>query len=595
MFDGKSKYGQVIHYHFHRAIQVKTPMTKKENVAGIDKVPAGIAGFDELTNGGLPRGRTTLVLGGPGSGKTVFALQTLVNGAKDFGEPGIFVAFEENSKQIIANAATFGWDLPALEKEKLFFLDARMSPDLVISGEFDLKGMLGSIKARADEMGATRIVFDSIDVLLTLLDNPAAERAELYRIHDWLAESGLTGLLTFRIGSEDNYSERYGFMQFMADCVIALYHRLVDRVSLRELRVIKFRGSSFSENEFPMVIGPHGIEIANIGLCESDFEAFTDRISTGVQRLDTMLDGGYLRGSSILVTGTPGTAKSTLAGAFIEAACKRGDKALFVSFDEGAKEIVRNFASVNICLEPHIKSGLLKIYSVRIEARSAEEHLMNIKRLLDEHNPRCVVIDPLSALVKAGGHIPALGVAQRLIHLSKANGITLLCTSLLEVRSSLSDEATEIRISTIADTWINLSYVSHGGERNRALTIVKSRGTNHSNQVRELILSDEGLMLEDVYTAAGEVLMGTLRWEREEAEKHEEALKRSEAQHRRIELELAEAEINAKIMALKREMEANRADLDRLAKEEEKRKATDGERRADIRKRRSGDSNGAKI
>jgi circadian clock protein KaiC len=452
--------------------------------------------------------------------------------------------------------------------------------------------LLGSIKAKADEMGATRVVFDSIDVLLTLLDSPSAERAELYRIHDWLAESGLTGLLTFRIGNEQDYSERYGFMQFMADCVILLYHRMADRVSLRELRVIKFRGSSFSENEFPMVIGPQGIEIAHIGLSELEYEAYTERISSGVLRLDTMLDGGYLRGSSILITGTPGTAKSTLAGAFIEAACRRGEKALYVSFDEGSKEIVRNFASVNIPLEPHVKSGLLKMYSARIEARSAEEHLMNIKRLMDEHKPRCAVLDPLSALVKAGGHITALGAAQRLIHLAKARGITLLCTSLLEVRSSYSDEATEIRISTIADTWINLSYMSYGGERNRALTIVKSRGTNHSNQVRELVLSDEGVMLEDVYTSAGEVLMGTLRWEKEEAEKKEEMFRRSEAHKKRIELEKSEAEINAKIIALRRELDANRADLERLAEEEEKRKAASDDRKAGLLKRRIADSEG---
>jgi circadian clock protein KaiC len=565
-------------------------MTKKNEVKGIDKVPTGIAGFDELTNGGLPKGRTTLILGGPGSGKTVFALQTLVNGARDFGEPGIFVAFEENSKQIIANAATFSWDLPALEKEKLFFLDARMSPDLVISGDFDLRGMLESIKAKADEMGATRIVFDSIDVLLTLLNNPAAERNELYRIHDWLSESGLTGLLTFRIGNEHDYSERYGFMQFMADCVVVLYHRLVDRVSLRELRIMKFRGSGFSENEFPMVIGPGGIEIANLGLSEPEFEAFSDRISTGVERLDAMLDGGYLRGSSILVTGTPGTAKSTLSGAFIVAACKRGDKSLYVSFDEAANEIIRNLSSVNICLEPHKKSGLLKMYSARIESRSAEEHMMNIKRLIEEHKPLCVVLDPLSALVKAGGHITAMGVAQRLIHLAKSNGITLLSTSLLDIRGTQSDEATEIRISTIADAWINLSYVSQGGERNRALTIVKSRGTRHSNQVRELMLSNEGVTLEDVYTVAGEVLMGTMRWEKEEAEKHEKITKRSEVHHRRIELELAEAEINAKIMALRRELEANRSDLESLDKDEENRKSADENMLTDMRKRRGWDS-----
>ncbi|HWQ19496.1 MAG TPA: circadian clock protein KaiC [Methanotrichaceae archaeon] len=564
-------------------------MSPKEEFKGIEKIHTGIPGFDDITYGGLPKGRTTLILGGAGSGKTVFALQTLVNGARDFGEPGIFVAFEENSRQIIANASTFGWDLEALENEKLFFVDARMSPDLVMSGGFDLTGMLASIKAKADEIGATRIAFDSIDVLLTLLNDPAAERQELYRIHDWFSETGLTGIMTFRTGSDENSSERYGFMQFMADCVVVLYHRLMDRISLREIRVVKYRGSSFSENEFPMVIGHHGIEIANIGLSEPEYEVFTDRVSTGVERLDSMLAGGYIRGSSILITGAPGTAKSSLAGAFIEAACKRGERSLYVSFDESAKEIVRNMASINIQLEPHVESGTLRMYSARTEARSAEEHLMSIRRLIEEHRPRCIVIDPLSAMVKAGGHITALGAAERLIHLAKGKGITLLCTSLLEIRGNLTSEATEIRISTIADTWINLSYVPQGGERNRALTIVKARGTRHSNQVRELILSNEGITLADVYTAGGEVLMGTLRFEREEADRQAEGHERLEAQSKKIELELGEAEINAKMQALKKQLEANRAEMARLSKEEETRR-TGGERKlADLQRLRRAD------
>lgn len=571
-------------------------MIQREEIKGIDKVPTGIPGLDEITNGGLPKGRTTLVLGGPGSGKTVFALQTLVNGARDFSEPGIFVAFEENSRQIIANAASFGWDLPDLEKEKLFFLDARMSPNTVMSGGFDLQGMLASIKAKAEEIGATRIVFDSIDVLLTLLDDPVAERQELNRIQDWLSETGLTGIMTLRTGGDDDSesSERYGFMQFMADCVIMLYHRLADRISLREIRVVKYRGSSFSENEFPMVIGPHGIEIANIGSSEPQYEASTERVSTGVERLDAMLNGGYLKGSSILITGSPGTAKSTLSGAFIAGACRRGERALYISFDESANEIIRNLASVNIHLKPYVKSGILRMYSARTEARSAEEHLMNIRRIMEEHKPGYVVIDPLSAMVKAGGQITALGVAQRLIHLTKSKGITLLCTSLLEARGEHTTEATEIPISTIADTWINLSYVPQGGERNRALTIVKSRGTKHSNQVRELILSSNGITLEDVYTSGGEVLMGTLRWEKEDADRKAEEQERIVAERKRIELESEESEINAQIQALKTQLEASRTELERLSKLEESRRTAERKRLTDIQKLRNADLGGGK-
>ncbi|NPV63746.1 MAG: circadian clock protein KaiC [Methanotrichaceae archaeon] len=564
-------------------------MNPKEQTNGIDKLLTGVPGFDEITNGGIPKGRTTLIQGEAGSGKTVFALQTLVNGARMLGEAGIFVAFEENSRQITENAATFGWDLPALEKEKLFFLDARMSPDMVMSGGFDLNGMLASIVSKAEEIGATRVVFDSIDVLLTLLDDPVAKRRELYRIRDWLSETGLTGIMTLRASNDTKYIEDYGFMQFMADCVIVLNHSLVDHVSLRGARIAKYRGSQFSENEFPMIIGPRGIEIAKMDLSEPDYEVFTERVSTGVERLDAMLNGGYLRGSSILITGAPGTAKSSLAGTFIEAACKRAEKALYVSFDESANEIIRNMTSINIHLLPYVRSGILRMYSARTESRSAEEHLINIRKVIEEQQPGCMVVDPLSAMVKAGGHITALGVAQRLIHLAKSKGMTLLCTSLLEFRGEPFSEATEIRISTVADTWINLSYIAKGGERNRALSIVKSRGTRHSNQVREMILSDEGITLADVYTAGGEVLMGTLRWEREKAERRAEEQRQMDAERKRIELELADSEINARIQSLKRELEANRTELKRLSVDEAAYERDETQRLADLQGLRRAD------
>lgn len=528
----------------------------------LEKIPTGIEGFDEIAVGGLPRNRTSLVIGGPGTGKTVFALQTLVNGVCQWNEPGIFVAFEENSRQIIANAASFGWDLLTLEKEgRIFFLDAHLSTNDVTSGRFDLIGLLASLKAKADEMGAKRIVFDSLDVLLTLLNNPTVERQEVYRLHEWLSQEGPTGIVTVRIETGDPlFSQRYGFMQFMADCVVLLDHHLAERVSLRNLRVVKYRGSHFAENEFPLVIGPQGIQVTNFGLRNSEVEAQTERLSSGIERLDTMLSGGYYRGSSVLITGAPGTAKSTLSAAFAQAACSRGEKTLYVSFDERTTEIVRNLSSVNILLGPHVESGVLKIYSERSEARSAEEHLMRIKTLIREQSPRCLVIDPLTAMVKAGGRIAALGMSQDLLRSAKGAAITIVLTCIAEGDDSQIEES-EIAISAIADTWIHLSFLAQGGERNRALTIVKSRGTKHSNQVRELILSDQGVTLTDVYTAGGEVLMGSLRWGKMRMEALEKERTRTADERKRSELALSEAETLARLEALKRQLEAQRAEL----------------------------------
>jgi circadian clock protein KaiC len=319
------------------------------------------------------------VLGGPGAGKTVFALEALVNGAHLERVPGIFVALEESSRQIIRNAATFGWDLPALEQERLFFLDARLSPTTVQAGDFDISGMLAGLEAKAKEMNATRIVFDGIDVLLTLLDDQAKERRELYRLQDWLQKNHFTAILTAKASESDRVStERYAFMQFMVDAVVLMHHRMLERVSLRGVRVMKYRGSGFAEGEFPMIISSSGIEVATFGSTTLDYDVDTERVSTGVPRLDTMLDGGYYRGSSVLITGAPGSAKTTLAGAFTRATCERGERALYASFDEPGKQIIRNLRSVSIDLGPFCDSGLLEIYSVRTESRSSEDHFIHL-------------------------------------------------------------------------------------------------------------------------------------------------------------------------------------------------------------------------
>lgn len=535
--------------------------------APIRKAPTGIQGFDEITGGGLPAGRTTLIIGGPGAGKTVFALQSLVTTAHQEREPGIFVAFEESSRQIIANAATFGWDLPALEQKRLFFLDARLSPATAQSGDFDVSGILAGLGAKAREMNARRIVFDGLDVLLTLLDDPTKERREVYRLQEWLSETGLTAVITAKAAESDRVStDRYAFMQFMVDAVVHLHHRLIDRVSLRGLRVMKYRGSGFAEGEFPMIISRTGVQVATFGSAELDYDASTERVSSGVARLDTMLEGGYYRGSGVLISGAPGVAKTTLAGAFARAACERGERVLYVSFDESGNQIVRNLRSVGIDLAPHRAAGLLQVHSTRTETRSSEDHLVTLREIITEFQPLNLVVDPLSALGKTGGHVAAVHASLRLLDYARGRGITTVCTSL--VAEEEMTEATTTQISTIADTWIHLAYLIHGGERNRTLTIVKSRGMKHSNQVRELLLSHDGVTLADVYTAGGTVLVGTARWEYEAEQRALEAGRRAELARRRKSAEQEQARIRAQITALEAELASHQVEIDGLSDED---------------------------
>jgi circadian clock protein KaiC len=514
-----------------------TPPADATPDAPITKKRTGIAGFDEITGGGLPAGRTTLVLGAPGAGKTVFALECLVNAARRDREPGIFVAFEENTRQIVSNAGTFGWDLAQLERERLFFLDARLSSTVVQGGDFDIEGMLAGLSAKATAMGAKRIVFDGIDVLLSILDDPSKERRELYRLQDWLHETGLTAIITAKAFEGDRLStERYAFMQFMVDTVVAFHHRMLDRVSLRSVRVMKYRGSGFAENEFPMVISPTGVQVAVFEPSALVYDVSNERISTGVPRLDTMLDGGYYRGSGVLISGAPGTAKTTLAGSFIVAGAACGERALYLSFDEASSQIVRNLSSVGLNLRKPIDDGLLEMLSVRTESRSAEEHFIALRQRIETSKPSRLVIDPISALAKTGGQVAAVHGSLRLLDYARARGITTLCTS-LDAGEGTFTESTQTQISTIADTWLHLAYLINGGERNRTLTIVKSRGMAHSNQVRELILGPDGVSLADVYTAGGEVLVGTARWEHEARLREEEARMTAERYARRAQLE----------------------------------------------------------
>jgi circadian clock protein KaiC len=572
---------------------------RKTRIVPQRKSPTGVTGFDEVTGGGLPTGRTTLLLGGPGSGKTILALQFLVHGAEVCKEPGIFVAFEETLERITQNFAGFGWNLATLSRKSMYFVDAKPKPDVVQAGTFDLSGMLAMLGAKARQMGARRIVFDALDILVTLLPDPATRRKEIFRLHEWLLEQRLTAIITAKAGNEDAQSidgQPFGFMQYMVDCAVVLNHRVSHGVSQRNLRVQKFRGSGFNENEAPFVIGKTGFDVAVArAFGRSDATVTNERVSSGVKRLDTMLGGGYYRGASVLITGFPGTAKTTLGGAFAEAACKRGERTMFVSFDSDGAEVIRNLTSVGIQLQRFVKNGLLRMISARTITGSAESVLVRVKALAREHKARCLVIDPVSTLSSAGNELTAHAVAERLLDWSKADGTTLVCTSLLDERGNHGSNGAPLHISTLSDTWIHLNYLVQAGERNRGISIIKSRGTAHSNQVRELILSEQGATLADIYTAGGEVLMGTMRWEKEAAERVAKEVAAVEGKLKRVSLDAEEAVLEVRAKSLQTELVAKQVEKTLLTHTTETRRREMKRGRVRMRELRGGDAAFAKV
>jgi circadian clock protein KaiC len=548
-----------------------------------------------MTRGGLPRGRTTVLTGGPGSGKTIFAMQFLMHGVRPCGETGVFVAFEEAPARILGNLQGFGWELESLIPKKLFFMDAQPTPDLLQAGDFDLSGMLAALGAVCGKMRAGRIVFDALDVLLAHLPDAGARRREIYRIHQWLLARNMTGLITAKAASDDLSTlglQPSGFMQFMVDCAVVLNHRVILGVSQRNLRIQKYRGSSFDENESPFVISKTGFDVAIArALGRTDVRVTSERVTSGVTRLDTMLGGGYYRASSVLITGSPGTAKTTLCGAFAEAACRRGERTLFVSFDSDGSEVARNLTSVGIALDKQIKRGMLRMISARTIIGSSETLLVKIKALAKEFGARCLVIDPVSTLSRAGNELTAHGVAERLLDWCKTDNVTLVCSSLLDDTES-QQAGGMLQISTLADTWIHLNYLVQSGERNRALSIVKSRGTAHSNQVRELVLSDTGITLADIYTSGGEVLMGTLRWEKENALRSAGEFSETEAGIKRLRLDAEEAELRVRLQSMRTELQAKKATRRLLAHTVRDRREEKARGLRRIQKLRGADHNG---
>ncbi len=466
---------------------------------GLERMPTGISGFDDLLGGGLPRDRTTLVLGSPGCGKTLFALQTLVNGARRFDEPGIFVAFEESTRNLIANSASFDWNVERLSKKGIFFLDARLPHAVIRGGEFDLLGLLAAVSAKQAQTGARRVVFDGIDILLTLLDDPLSERREMHRLTEWLSDRNLTGLVTCKSEEGGGSVSRGGYLQSLTDCVINLQNKLVGNHPVRLMRVAKCRGLAHATGEVPFAITASGLKV--ISYAPAVQNAPAQKISTGIDSLDGMLAGGYLRGSSVLISGSPGTAKSTLAGVFIAAAARRREHCLYVSFDEAAGQVVRNLAAVGVRLGPHVKSGLLRVASERKVEKNAVEHVARIIEQIETHDVKCLVVDPISALASPGFGSMAEELVVRLLDYARSRQVTVVCTctrasTLLGTGDGLVEDSAA-GVSSIADTWIHLSNLALDGNRQRALTIVKARGIGHSNQIRALRLTSRGINLGD--------------------------------------------------------------------------------------------------
>lgn len=488
---------------------------------GLKKELTGIAGFDEITGGGLPSGRPTLVCGSAGAGKTLFAMEFLVRGATVYDQPGVFMSFEETEEELATNVASLGFNVQQLISDKKLLLDHVFieRSEIEETGEYDLEALFLRLGDAIDTIGAKRVVLDTLEALFSALPNEAIVRAELRRLFRWLKERGVTALITCERG--ERTLTRYGLEEYVADCVIVLDHRVQNQISTRRLRIIKYRGTSHGTNEYPFLIDAKGFSVLPITSIGLNHKASTQRISSGIPRLDTMFGGkGLYRGSSILVSGTAGTGKSTIAVHFVEAACKRGERALFFAFEESQDQIIRNMSSVGIDLEKFVRKGVLKFHNARPSSWGLELHLAIMHKYIDEYDPTVVVVDPITNFLTIGDSIETKSMLTRLIDFLKTKQITAMFTSLASAGSER--EQAEVDVSSLMDTWILVKNIETNGERNRGLYILKARGLAHSNQVRELVVTDHGIELIDVYVGSEGVLMGSARSTDKDAIKLEE-------------------------------------------------------------------------
>jgi circadian clock protein KaiC len=546
-----------------------------DTLAALSKAPSGIEGLDDITNGGLPRGRVTLVCGGPGAGKTLFAVEFLVRGAMLHGEPGVFISFEESADELAANVASLGMDLRRLQADHQLVVDyVRSEPgEIDENGEYDLEGLFVRLQLAIETVGAKRVVLDPIASLFSGLTRQEIVRSELHRLFRWLKDRGITVVITGEKGAHS--LSRSGLEEYVADCVIAMDFRITDQISTRRLCVVKYRGSSHGTNEYPFIIGDRGISILPITTFRTTRPISTERLSTGIPRMDAMLGGkGYLAGTTVLVSGTAGTGKTSIAAYFARSACRLGKRCLFFAFEETADEITRNMRSIGLDLEPDLRSGTLRIVPGKPYAYGLELHLVAMHKAIAAFDPEVVILDPVTSFITIGTASDAKSMITRLIDFLKCRGATTLLTSLTARGTSAEElEQNQLGMSSLIDTWILLEIVRSGCERNRLLNIIKARGMAHSNQAAEYHFDDSGLHLVDTYRGTSEVLTGSARRKQEAEDLATSTMLVEGIARHEVLRQVRLAAYEAKVSAMKREFEADDAAIasviaeDRLKKE----------------------------
>ncbi len=535
----------------------------------LEKAPTGVNGLDDITDGGLPKGRPTLVCGSAGSGKTLLAMEFLIKGAKKYGEPGVFIAFEENEEELTKNFASLGFDLDDLVAKNKIIVDYIHidRSEIEETGEYDLEGLFIRLGLAIDSIGARRVALDTLEVLFAGFRNETILRSELRRLFSWLKEKGVTAVVTGERGEAS--LTRYGLEEYVADCVILLDNRMKEQIATRRLRIIKYRGSKHGTNEYPFLIEEDGMSVLPITSLGLEHEASAEKISTGIERLDTMLGGhGYYRGSNILISGTAGTGKTSFAAQFCKAACERGEHCMYFAFEESPGQISRNMRSIGIDLQPYIDSGIMQIHASRPMAYGLEMHLTTMNKVLDTFNPDVVVIDPISNLTNVGTEDDVKFMLTRLIDYLKLKNITTVCTSLVEHESTEGVNAHGI--SSLMDAWINLRFFESDSELNRGFSVIKSRGMEHSNQIREFMLTDHGIEIKNVYLGqSGGLLMGSSRAVQEANEMAEAASQSQNLARKKREMENKLKALDAQIAVLNTEFEMQKEELDKLASQDE--------------------------
>lgn len=569
-----------------------TVTKKKADAPTLPKASTGIEGLDEVTGGGLPRGRPTLICGAAGSGKTLLAMEFLVRGAVELEEPGVFMAFEEQAEELTQNVRSLGFDLDDLAEQKKLVLDYVHieRSEIEETGEYNLEGLFVRLGYAIDSIGARRVVLDTLETLFGGLSNDAILRAELRRLFRWLKDKGVTAVVTGERGQ--GALTRHGLEEYVSDCVILLDHRVNEQMATRRLRIVKYRGTVHGTNEYPFLIDEDGISVLPITSLGLQHEASSGRLSSGIPKLDEMLGGeGYFRGSSVLVSGTAGTGKTSVAAHLADATARRGERCLYFAFEESQSQLVRNLRSIGLDLQPWLEKGLLRIHASRPTQHGLEMHLATIHKQIREFKPDVVIFDPISNFMSAGTLAEAQMMLMRLVDFLKAGEITALFTNLTS--NEAARESTDVGISSLIDTWLFVRDIELGGERNRGMYILKSRGMGHSNQIREFVLTDRGIDLRDVYVGPEGVLTGSMRVAQEAREKAGALAQQQGTERRRRELERKRAALEARIAALRTEFAAEEEEVGQVIDQEETQEAQRVQDRDDMAESRGAGSDEA--